>query len=41
VTSDYVLDETMTRLVTAVPFRKARTFVEGIFDASRSDLSNT
>jgi predicted nucleic acid-binding protein len=38
VTTDYVLDETLTRLFAAVPFLKARRFAEGIFQASESGL---
>lgn len=38
VTTDYVLDETMTRLFSSAPFTKARHFLEGIFDASRQGL---
>jgi predicted nucleic acid-binding protein len=38
VTTDYVLDETMTRLFTATPFDKARRFSEGIFEASQRGL---
>lgn len=38
VTTDYVLDETMTRLFSVSPFIKARRFAEGIFDASRQGL---
>jgi len=34
VTTDYVLDETMTRLFPAVPFAAARRFMEAIFEAS-------
>lgn len=34
VTTDYVLDETMTRLFTGAPFAKARSFCEAIFEAS-------
>ena len=35
ITTDYVLDEALTRLFTAAPFVKARRFFEGIFEASR------
>src|SRR5579863_5617189 len=35
VTTDYVLDETMTRLFASTPFRSARKFMEGIFEAAR------
>ncbi len=35
VTTDYVLDETITRLFMTTPFALANQFVEGIFDASR------
>jgi predicted nucleic acid-binding protein len=38
VTTDYVLDETLTRLFSAVPFAKARRFAEAIFQASESGL---
>jgi predicted nucleic acid-binding protein len=38
VTTDYVLDETMTRLFAATPFAKARRFTEGIFEASADGL---
>ena len=38
VTTDYVLDETMTRLFAAAPFTAARRFSEGIFEASRQEL---
>ena len=38
VTTDYVPDETITRLFAAAPFAKARRFVEGIFEASRQGL---
>jgi predicted nucleic acid-binding protein len=38
VTTDYVLDETFTRLFAAAPFVKARRFAEAIFRASGSGL---
>ncbi len=38
VTTDYVLDETMTRLFARAPFAQARQFMEGIFEASRRGL---
>jgi predicted nucleic acid-binding protein len=38
VTTDYVLDETMTRLFAGAPFAAARRFIEGVFDASRQGL---
>jgi predicted nucleic acid-binding protein len=38
VTTDYVLDETLTRLFAAAPFAAARRFVDGIFEASRQGL---
>jgi predicted nucleic acid-binding protein len=38
VTTDYVLDETLTRLFAATPFTAARRFAEGIFEASRQGL---
>jgi predicted nucleic acid-binding protein len=33
VTTDYVLDETITRLFAAAPFRSAQGFCKGIFDS--------
>lgn len=38
VTTDYVLDETMTRVFAATPLAAARRFSEGIFEASRQGL---
>ena len=38
VTTDYVLDETFTRLFAAAPFLKARRFAEAIFQAAESGL---
>ena len=38
VTTDCVLDETITRLFSAVPFAEARSFLDGIFEAARQDL---
>lgn len=38
VTTDYVLDETMTRLFAAAPFAAARRFMEGVFEASLQGL---
>jgi predicted nucleic acid-binding protein len=38
VTTDYVLDETMTRLFALAPFALACRFMEGIFEASRDEL---
>jgi predicted nucleic acid-binding protein len=35
VTTDYVLDETITRLFMTAPFALANRFIEGIFEASR------
>jgi len=35
VTTDYVLDETITRLFAGAPFSSARKFMEGIFQATR------
>ena len=35
ITTDYVLDETMTRLFMTAPFASANGFIEGIFEASR------
>jgi predicted nucleic acid-binding protein len=35
VTTDYVLDETITRLFASTPFPKAARFVEGIMEAHR------
>lgn len=37
-TTDYVLDETMTRLFATGPFPLARRFMEGVFEASRLGL---
>ncbi|MGA2326711.1 MAG: hypothetical protein ABSH05_10550 [Bryobacteraceae bacterium] len=37
-TTDYVLDETMTRLFALAPFAQARRFTGGIFEASRRGL---
>jgi uncharacterized protein len=37
-TTDYVLDETFTRLFAAAPFAAARRFAEGIFESSRQGL---
>ncbi len=38
VTSDCVVDETITRLFAVTPFAKARRFIEGVFEASRQGL---
>jgi len=38
VTTDYILDETLTRLFAAVPVLKARRFADAIFQASESGL---
>ena len=38
VTTDYVLDETLTRLFTGAPFAKARRFAEAIFQAAELGL---
>jgi len=38
VTTDYVLDETVTRLFAATPFTQARRFVEGLFEAFHEGL---
>jgi predicted nucleic acid-binding protein len=38
VTTDYVLDETITRLFAASSFAGAQKFTEGIFEASREGL---
>jgi predicted nucleic acid-binding protein len=38
VTTDYVLDETITRLFSATSFAAARRFVDGIYEASRQGL---
>ena len=38
VTTDYVLDETLTRLFAAAPFGKARRFAEAIFQAAELGL---
>ena len=36
ITTDYVLDETMTRLFMATPFHQAEVFCKGIFDAQKA-----
>ncbi len=38
ITTDYVLDETMTRLFSVTPFARARRFTEAIFEASSQGL---
>jgi len=38
VTTDYVLDETLTRLFMGAPFAKARRFAEAIFQAAELGL---
>jgi uncharacterized protein len=38
VTTDYVLDETLTRLFAGAPFLKSRRFAEAIFQASEAGL---
>jgi len=38
ITTDYVLDETLTRLFAGAPFIKARRFAEAIFKAAESGL---
>ena len=38
ITSDYVLDETITRVFATTPFATARRFLEGIFEASRQGV---
>jgi len=38
VTTDYVLDETLTRLFARLPFAQARLFSDGIFEAQRRGL---
>lgn len=38
ITTDYVLDEVITRLFSTVPFPKARRFTDGVFEASRQGL---
>jgi predicted nucleic acid-binding protein len=38
VTTDYVLDEMMTRLFSVAPFAAARRFTEAIFESSRLGL---
>jgi hypothetical protein len=38
VTSDSVLDETMTRLFASAPYVRARRFMEGIFESSHQGL---
>ena len=36
VTTDYVLDETITRLFASAPFRHAQAFCKGIFDSQQA-----
>lgn len=38
VTTDYVLDETLTRLLARAPFSRARRFSEAIFESSQLGL---
>lgn len=38
VTSDYVLDETFTRLFTTTPFRHAEAFCKGIFESQKAGV---
>lgn len=38
VTTDYVLDETLTRIFMTTPFAVARRYAEGIFEASRQGM---
>jgi predicted nucleic acid-binding protein len=38
VTTDYVLDETATRLFSLAPYAQARKFMEGVFEAASSGL---
>jgi predicted nucleic acid-binding protein len=38
ITTDYVLDETLTRIFMTNPFATARRYTEGIFEASRQGL---
>jgi len=38
VTTDYVLDETITRLFARCPFALAQTFVEGVFNAREAGV---
>lgn len=38
VTSDYVLDETITRLFAATPFRQAETFCKAIFETQKAGV---
>src|SRR5712692_2219322 len=38
VTSDYVLDETITRLFASAPFANARRFCEALFESSQTGL---
>jgi predicted nucleic acid-binding protein len=40
VTTDYVLDETITRLFATTPLTLARRYVEGIFEAAQLGLVN-
>jgi uncharacterized protein len=36
VTTDYVLDETVTRLFAAAPFTRAQAFCDGLFDSQKA-----
>jgi len=38
ITSDYVLDETITRLFMTTPFRRAGTFCKGIFESRKAGV---
>lgn len=38
ITSDYVLDETITRLFMTAPFRQAEAFFKGIFESEKARL---
>jgi predicted nucleic acid-binding protein len=38
ITTDYVLDETITRLFAVAPFKEAQTFCQGIFDSQKLGL---
>ena len=38
VTTDYILDETLTRLFARVPYSQARRFFEAVFESSRLGL---
>jgi uncharacterized protein len=38
ITTDYVLDETITRLFMTTPFRQAEAFCKGIFESQKAEV---